>query len=198
MSIVTSVYHYMYRVRTVLKAIYSLCTLTNRELDAFFNSYMIYDHDWEDEDEMVKAMGDDYVQVVRRKLIDYYNVLNHLCAIGEVEKMYIPPLMDPKVRSLIGNQNLFEERMCRDLNIKNGKGLTVLDIGCGRGRVANHVSSYTGAKVIGVNVDPTQLNSAKRWTMATGNPCEFRFHDVNTIPFPFEDNSLDAIYQIQV
>ena len=24
-------------------------------------------------------------------------VLNHLCAVGEVEKMYIPPVMDPKL-----------------------------------------------------------------------------------------------------
>mmetsp|Transcript_39219 Transcript_39219/g.107984 ORF Transcript_39219/g.107984 Transcript_39219/m.107984 type:complete len:369 (-) Transcript_39219:90-1196(-) len=195
---ISSLFHCMYRAKTVLKAIYSLYTLSDKELDAFFNSYIIYDQDWENEEQLIKEFGPNYTKVVQEKLVDYYNVLNHLCAIGEVEKMYIPPLMDKNCKSLIGNQNLFEERMCRDLNIVDGKGLKVLDIGCGRGRVANHVSSYTGASVTGVNVDPYQLGSAKRWTEFTGNPCTFKFHDVNTIPFPFPDNSLDAVYQIQV
>lgn len=92
--------------------------------------------------------------------------------------MYIPPIMHPK-KGIIANQNLFEEKMCKDLDVKPGD--KVLDIGCGRGipslpclvsaplslvclhigRVANHVCEYTGATVYGFNVDPTQLKMAE-------------------------------------
>lgn len=42
-------------------------------------------------------------------------VLNHLCALGEVEKMYIPPAMDLKL-GIFGNQLLWEARGPRRSN----------------------------------------------------------------------------------
>ena len=88
--------------------------------------------------------------------------------------------------------------MCRDLGIK--KGDKVLDIGCGRGRVASHVASHTGAHVTGINIDGDQLASARRFAFDKGlsNQCHFQFGDLNDLPLPFADNSLDAVYQIQV
>jgi sterol 24-C-methyltransferase len=109
--------------------------------------------------------------------------------------MYIPPVMDLK-QSLTQNQVLFERKMCADLAIK--KTDKVLDIGCGRGRVANHVHELTGAKVYGFNIDPTQLNFAKLYTDSRGNDCHFQRWDINSLPFPYEDNFFDAIYHIQV
>lgn len=75
---------YYYRITTIIHAIIALFSLTEKDLDAFFKSYIIYDHDWEDKDEMIRVFGKDYAQEVSKRLIDYYSVLNYLCAIGKL------------------------------------------------------------------------------------------------------------------
>ena len=174
-----------------------LYSLPQEKIDAFLGSYNIYDHDWANEEHLIEKMGANYYQEVKRKLIDYYSVLNHLCAIGQVEKMYIPPAIDLS-KSIMGNQILYEKKMSRDLGIK--KGDKVLDIGCGRGRVAQHIASMTGAHVLGINIDPDQLESAKKYADGRGlsKQCEFKMGDLNDLPLPFGNNTFDAIYQIQV
>jgi sterol 24-C-methyltransferase len=186
-----------YRVATVLKSLKTLYCLPQDKIDAFLGSYNIYDHDWANESHLVEKMGSNYYSEVKKKLIDYYSVLNHLCAVGQVEKMYIPPAIDLS-KSIIANQALYEQKMCKDLNVK--PGAKILDIGCGRGRVAQHVASLTKGNVLGVNIDPDQLESARRFAMSKGsaNRCDFQAVDLNDLPLPFKDNSFDAIYQIQV
>ena len=186
-----------YRLSTVFKSFRTLCKLSPEKVDAFLNSYNIYDHDWSDEEAMKRDMGPNYYQEVQRKLVDYYSVLNHLCAIGQVEKMYIPPAIDLSA-SIIGNQNLFEEKMAKDIFAAPGKN--ILDIGCGRGRVASHVASLSGANVTGINIDPDQLASAEMFASSRGlsDRCHFQRGDLNALPLPFADASLDAVYQIQV
>jgi sterol 24-C-methyltransferase len=185
-----------YRLLTVLKSLKTLYTLPQDKIDAFLNSYDIYDHDWADEEELIQNMGADYYEQVKKKLVDYYSVLNHLCAIGQVEKMYIPPAMDLSA-SIIANQELYEQKMCRDLGIR--KGDHVLDIGCGRGRIASHVATYTGADVTGMNIDPNQIDCAKRYAEGNGlhTQCHFKVADMNDLPLPFPDQSFDFVYQVQ-
>ncbi len=186
-----------YRLGTVLKSFKTIYSLPPEKIDAFLNSYIIYDHDWINEAEMIKEIGNSYYSEVKKKLIDYYSVLNHLCSLGQVEKMYIPPALDLS-KSIIQNQMLYEEKMCRDMGI--GKGDKVLDIGCGRGRIASHVASFTGAEVVGINIDTDQLESAKKYALGKGlsSQCQFKLADMNDIPLPFADNSLDFVYQVQV
>merc|ERR1719469_530828 len=81
---------------------------------------------------------------------DYYETLNHLCSIGNYEKMYLPPLLDA-TKDTYSNQKLFERRMASRLNVSQGS--RVLDIGCGRGRIAHLVAAETRANVIGINID---------------------------------------------
>lgn len=187
---------FFYRLGTVLKSLKALYTLPQDKVDAFVNSYAIYDYDWDNEEELIKAMGKDYYKEVKRKLIDCYSVWNHLCAIGQVEKMYIPPAMDLGV-SIIKNQVLFEQKMAKDLGLK--KGMKALDIGCGRGRVANHVATFSGAHVTGMNIDQNQLESARRFAAGTGMNDRLQFveADLND-PLPFPDASFDSVYHIQV
>lgn len=195
-SVATKLRFNLYRLGTVLKSFKTLYTLPSEKIDAFLNSYSIYEHDWVNEEQLIKEMGKDYYDQVKKKLVDYYSVLNHLCAIGQVEKMYIPPAIDLSV-SIIQNQNLFERQMSQDLGIK--KKDKVLDIGCGRGRVASHIASLTGAQVTGINIDPTQLESAKRFAKGKGlsQQCHFEQADMNDLPLPFKGESFDHIYQIQ-
>ncbi|MBX9744206.1 MAG: class I SAM-dependent methyltransferase [Chlamydiales bacterium] len=187
----------LYRLSTVLKSLKTLYTLPQEKIDAFLASYEIYDHDWVNEDELIEKMGANYYQAIQKKLVDYYSVLNHLCSVGQVEKMYIPPAMNLSM-NIIANQSLYERKMCRDLEIQPKD--QVLDIGCGRGRIANHVASFTGAHVTGINIDPGQLESARRFAKGTGmdKQCSFKLADLNQRPLPFPDNSFDALYQVQV
>ena len=188
---------WMYRLSTICKSFKALYTLPPEKMKAFLNSYVMYDHDWSNESELIDKMGKDYYNQIKKALVDYYSVLNHLCAIGQVEKMYIPPAMDLSA-SIIANQTLFERRMAQDLGI--GKGSRVLDIGCGRGRVASHIASYTGAHVTGMNIDPDQLESARKFARGNGlsDQVQFQMGDLNDLPLPFKDNSMDGVYQIQV
>ncbi len=49
-----------YRMSTVMKSFITLYTFPTEKIDAFLNSYNIYDHDWVNEDQLIKDMGKDY------------------------------------------------------------------------------------------------------------------------------------------
>ncbi|KAI0175496.1 S-adenosyl-L-methionine-dependent methyltransferase [Hypoxylon sp. FL1284] len=182
------------RWKTFLKAFKHIHDLTPKEVDDFMASYEIYNLDWANEEEMVKAFGPNYQQRVGDCLRAYYSVLNHLCSLGDVEKMYIPPLMDKKA-SVLDNQLLYEESVAKDIGLR--PGMKVLDLGCGRGRVAAHMTSFCGAQVTGLNIDESQIAQAREWNDRCGFSNEFVVHDQNDLPLPFADNSFDAFYEIQ-
>lgn len=186
-----------YRLSTILKSLKVLYSLPKEKVDAFIASYEVYNYDWADQNKLIAELGPQYETKIKQGIKDWYQVINYLCAIGEVEKMYIPPAMD-STKSLIQNQNLLEEKVAKDLGLK--KGSRVLDIGCGRGRIAHHMASMTGAHVTGINIDTTQLDSARKFAEKTGfsEYLDFRLKDLDATPYPFEDQSLDACYEIQV
>lgn len=172
-----------YRLKTALRSFIALYRLPKDKMDAFLHSYESFNKEISDANE-------------EKNIADYYAVLNHLCALGEVEKMYIPAVMDV-TKGIYENQILFEKKMSTDLNIK--KDDTILDMGCGRGRVAAHIATITQAKVTGFNIDDVQLESAKKFTLLNGltDKCLFIKANLNE-PFPFPDASFNALYQIQV
>ena len=182
------------RWRTLLRAFTHIYDLTPEEVDNFMASYEIYNLDWADEDKMVAAFGANYQQHVGDCLQAYYSVLNHLCSLGDVEKMYIPPLMDMKA-SVLENQLLNEEAIAGEIGLTSG--LKTLDLGCGRGRVAAHMTNFSGAQVVGLNIDSNQIAQAKALNSALGLDNEFVVHDQNDLPLPFSDESFDAFYEIQ-
>jgi sterol 24-C-methyltransferase len=99
--------------------------VSQEEMDRFLASYEIFGMD---------IMTPEQAS----KVEDYYHVLNHLCALGDVEKMYIPPVYDIS-KGVYANQMLFEDDMIEKLEA--GPGDTFLEVGCGRGRIAHHVAS---------------------------------------------------------
>lgn len=182
------------RLKTFAKAFKYLCNLSPKQVDDFMASYVIYNLDWEDEDQMIKTLGPNYQEKVGDCLKSYYGVLNHLCALGDVEKMYIPPAMDMKV-TVRDNQLLYEESIARDLGLK--PGMRVLDLGCGRGRVAAHMAKYSGARITGLNIDPNSIAQAQAFNKDLGFDNDFVVKDFNDLPLPFEDETFDAFYNIQ-
>ncbi len=186
-----------YRARTIWTSFKELYKLPQEKVDAFVDSFEIYTHDWKDEAKLKKAYGEDYYKVVQQKICDWYSVLNYICALGSVEKMYIPTIVDSK-KSLCENQKLFETQMMKDLRLKSGSN--VLDIGCGRGRVAAHVAMESNSHVTGINIDDEQLKQAKLFAKRKKieGKTNFQKADMNDIPFKFKDQEFDAIYHIQV
>ena len=66
-----------------------------------------------------------------RAVADYYKVLNNLLSVFDLEKLYIPPMLDPK-QGLYGNQILLEQDLVRDLALAEPASSHLLDMGCGR------------------------------------------------------------------
>src|SRR5262249_18266894 len=126
----------IYRLSTIWNSLKALYKISPKQVDNFIKSYDIYHCDWVDGQAMVDSKVIEY-SVVKEKVLDYYSTLNHLCALGQVEKMYIPPALDLS-ENVIENQNLFEKRLSKQLGMKPDH--ISLDLGCGKGRVAAHLA----------------------------------------------------------
>ncbi|KAJ5939811.1 hypothetical protein N7466_002945 [Penicillium verhagenii] len=171
-----------------------LSNLTPKQVDDFMASYVIYNLDWSDEKQMIESLGPNYQEKVGDCLKSYYGVLNHLCALGDVEKMYIPPWMSKKA-SILENQILYERSIAKNIGLSAGD--KVLDLGCGRGRVAAHMAQYSGAHVTGLNIDPNQVGQAQIFSEERGLHNNFVTQDFNSLPLPFANETFDAFYEIQ-
>lgn len=182
------------RLKTFTKSFSYLRNLSKEQVDNFMASYVIYSLDWADEAQMIEKLGPDYQKRVGDSLAAYYGVLNHLCALGDVEKMYIPPAINMKV-SVRENQMLYERSIARHIGLKPGD--RVLDLGCGRGRVAAHIAKYSGAHVTGLNIDPDSIAQAKVLNEELGLGNDFVVKDFNDLPLPFENDTFDGFYNIQ-
>jgi len=181
-------------VRDRLGALRGLLKISDAEYKAYMDTYGAL---FIDSPESTKADYENsvpmqgYRQGSSEELEQLYRIIHLLCTLGSVEKMYMPPVMDPK-KSVMENQILLEERMGSDLNI--GPGSKVLEIGCGCGAIAASMQEITGATAYGVNIDPSQIEKA--WRNPALQKDNFSVGDFNK-PFPFPDNSFDAVYAIQ-
>ena len=154
----------LYRLSTMFRSLKALYKLSPEQVDGFMKAYEIYECDWIDGQAMKDSKKVDY-QEIKKSLLNWYSVLNHLCAIGVVEKMYIPPTIDPSL-SIFENQKLIERKFAEWVDMKaNDK---VFELGCGKGRVAAHLASITGAHITGINIDQGQLDDATRFAKQNG------------------------------
>ncbi len=175
-------------------ALWGLLRVSDDEFAAFMSTY---DELFTDSPENTKADYDSgvplrgYRQGSSPELQQLYRVIHLLCTLGSVEKMYMPPAIDPQ-KSVLQNQILFERIVAEDLQLRPGD--RVLDLGCGCGAIAEHLAELTGATPYGINLDESQVEKAHR------NPNlpreNFAVGDFNKA-LEFDDASLDAVYAIQ-
>lgn len=177
-----------------LGALYGLLRVS----DAEFNTFMgTYDELFTDSPENTKAHYENgvpvrgYPQGSSEALEQLYRIIHLLCTLGSVEKMYMPPVIDPE-QSVLKNQILFERIVAGDLKV--GKGDKVLDLGCGCGAIAEHLAELTGATPHGVNLDRSQIDKA--WENPNLPRANFTVGDFNQ-PLEFDDDTFDAVYAIQ-
>jgi sterol 24-C-methyltransferase len=177
-----------------LGALRGLLTISDDDYHAFMGSYGEL---FVDSPENTKADYDNgvapkgYDQGSSTELQALYKVIHLLCTLGSVEKMYMPPAIDPE-RSVLQNQILLERIVAEDLRLRPGQ--KVLDLGCGCGAIAEHIADLTGAIPYGINLDESQIDKAHE------NPnlpaANFTVGDFNE-PLKFDDASFDAVYAIQ-
>ncbi len=177
-----------------LGALRGLLRISDADFDAYMGSYgELFEDSPEntrrDYEAGVPLRG--YPQGSSEELQALYKVIHLLCTLGSVEKMYMPPVIDPK-RSVLDNQILFERIVADDLQV--GPGDRVLDLGCGCGAIAEHIAELTGARLHGINLDASQIDKAHRNpNLIAGN---FTAGDFNK-PLDFDDAMFDAVYAIQ-
>lgn len=107
--------------------------------------------------------------------------------------MYIPPALDLN-ESIATNQILYEEIVAKELCLPTNA--RVLDLGCGRGRVAAHIAQITGASITGINIDQNQIESARAFNHERSEN-DFLHADFNDFPLQLPSGHFDGFYQIQ-
>lgn len=65
-----------------------------------------------------------------RAVAAYYKVLNNMLSVFDLEKLYIPPQLDPK-QGLYGKQILCEQALVEELALARPRRSHLLDLGAG-------------------------------------------------------------------
>ncbi len=181
-------------IRDRLGALWGLLRISDDDYNAYMRSY---DELFVDSPENTKADYEagvplkGYPQGSSNELTQLYKVIHLLCTLGSVEKMYMPPTIDPE-QSVLTNQILFERIVANDLQLRPGD--KVLELGCGCGAIAEHIAELTGATPYGINLDRSQIEKA--WKNPNLPRDQFTVGDLNMV-LEFDDESFDAIYAIQ-
>jgi len=143
-----------YRIKTSLTGIKRLMTLSAEDKQGCIDAYEFFQRMQNGEE----TKTEDETKAVA----DYYKVLNNMLSVFDLEKLYIPPQLDES-EGLYGNQLLCEQAVLKELNLQDPKASHLLDMGCGRGRIAHHFATMTGGQVSGYNIDPNQIENAIDW-----------------------------------
>ncbi|MGB3010476.1 MAG: hypothetical protein WBB54_03740, partial [Mycobacterium sp.] len=104
-------------IRDRLGALRGLLRISDDDYNAYMRSYgeLFVDspeNTRADYDAGVALRG--YPQGSSNELTELYKVIHLLCTLGSVEKMYMPPQIDP-AESVLQNQILFERIVAEDL-----------------------------------------------------------------------------------
>lgn len=178
-----------YRVKTSLVGIKRLITLSDEDKQGCINAYKFFQRMQDGEE----TSTEDETKAVA----DYYKVLNNLLSVFDLEKLYIPPQIDDS-QGLYGNQLLVEKMVFEELNLNNPEESHLLDMGCGRGRIAHHFATLSGGQVSGYNIDPNQIESAIDWAVETKMSDRLHFKEGNHHdPLDFESASFDGCFSFQ-
>lgn len=73
-------------------------------------------------------------------------------------------------------------------------GSSVLDIGCGNGKVAEYISDLTGTKVTGIDYIPEAIETARKRTASKSHRLNFQIGDIENPADP--GNSFDLVLSI--
>ena len=105
--------------------------------------------------------------------------------------------MDEK-QGLYGNQILIEKAILPELALQDPAQSHLLDMGCGRGRIAHHFATMTGGQVSGYNIDPNQVENGNDWAAECNmsDRLHFKYGDHHA-PLEYESETFDGCFSFQ-
>ena len=178
-----------YRIKTALVGIRRLITLSDEDKQGCIDAYKFFQRMQDGEE----TSTEDETKAVA----DYYKVLNNMLSVFDLEKLYIPPQLDDSL-GLYGNQLLIERATFKELNLKEPAQSHLLDMGCGRGRIAHHFATLSGGQVSGYNIDPNQIENAIDWAAECDMSDQLHFKVGNHHePLEYESESFDGCFSFQ-
>ena len=128
-----------YRIQTAFVGLKRLVLLPREQKLACIEAY-----------KFLQRIQDNTVSETKTKeetiaVTNYYNVLNEVLSIADIEKMYIPPLLNEN-EGLYANQLLCEKAVFEQLDLDSTTmhNSHLLDCGCGRGRIAHLFATFSG------------------------------------------------------
>ncbi len=178
-----------YRIKTAFTGLKRLATLPEEDKQACIEAYRFF--------QRMQAGEPTETADETRAVADYYKVLNNLLSVFDLEKLYIPPMLDGS-EGLYANQLLVEKEVLRELHLSDPASSHLLDMGCGRGRIAHHFATLTGGQVSGYNIDPNQLENAEEWAARCemSDRLHFKLGDHHQ-PLDYESESFHGCFSFQ-
>ena len=159
-----------------------------------YNKLFLNQKEYTKEDYMQNILLSCYCLGSSDELKNYYKVIHNLCALGSVEKMYMPPTLD-STKSVKENQILLEKIIAKDLHVSTNNN--ILALGCGCGAIAKNMAKITGSNVYGINIEEYAINKALEETKKHPElKLNFIIGDFNK-KLPFSNSYFDGIYDIQ-
>ena len=74
----------------------------------------------------------------------------------------------------------------------------ILDVGCGIGGSTRRLSHETGCRVTGIDLSDQYIDAAKRLTELLGMQDRVDFFATSALDLPFEDDSFDGVWSLQM
>lgn len=178
-----------YRITTAFTGLKRLATLNAEDKEAGIAAYHFF--------QRMQAGEATETADETQAVADYYKVLNNLLSVFDLEKLYIPPMLDES-EGLYANQVLTERAVLEELHLTDPAGSHLLDMGCGRGRIAHHFATMTGGQVSGYNIDPDQVENGIDWAARCDMSDRLHFkvgnhHD----PLAYESETFDGCFSFQ-
>jgi len=178
-----------YRIKTAFIGVKRLATLPEEEKQACINAYRFF--------QRMQAGEKTETEDETKAVADYYKVLNNMLSIFDLEKLYIPPLLSES-DGLYANQLLCEQAVLKELKLGNPEQSHLLDMGCGRGRIAHYFAVLTGGQVSGYNIDPNQVENAIDWAAKCGMSDRLHFTVADHHkPLEYESGAFDGCFSFQ-
>jgi sterol 24-C-methyltransferase len=130
-----------------------------------------------------------YTDMVR----GYYDLVTDIYEQGWGESFHFAP----RYRGESFDVSLRRHQHYIALRLGLGPGMTVADVGCGVGGPMREIARFSGASVVGINVNAYQLKKAREYNRKARleDRCSLLEADFMNIPRP--DNSFDAIYAFE-